>query len=73
MKIGIDARMYRSSVAGIGRYSQNLIKNLLEVDRDDEFVLFMTSKDKQEFDKLVIENSLKIENCKLKIYRGFLN
>lgn len=71
MKIGIDARMYRSSVAGIGRYSQNLIKNLLEIDRDDEFVLFMTPEDKKEFDELKIENSLPsgthIKNCKLKI------
>lgn len=67
MKIGIDARMYRSSVAGIGRYSQNLIKNLLEIDRDDEFVLFMTLEDKKEFEKLKIENSIKIKNCKLKI------
>ena len=56
MKIGIDARMYRSSIAGIGRYSQNLIRNLLEIDQDDEFVLFMTSKDKEEFDKLKIVN-----------------
>jgi len=59
--------MYRSSVAGIGRYSQNLIKNLLEIDHDDEFVLFMTPEDKREFDQLKIENSLKIGNCKLKI------
>lgn len=62
MRIGIDCRMYRSSVAGIGRYSQNLIKNLLEIDQNDEFVLFMTPEDKKEF-----ENSIKIENLKLKI------
>jgi glycosyltransferase involved in cell wall biosynthesis len=67
MKIGIDARMYRSEVAGISRYSQNLIKNLLEIDTSDEFVLFMTSADKSEFDKFKIENSLEIVNCKLKI------
>lgn len=67
MKIGIDARMYRSSVAGIGRYSQNLIKNLLEIDHKDEFILFMTSKDREEFENYFIENLLKIENYKLKI------
>jgi len=48
MKIGIDARMYRSGVAGIGRYSQNLIKNLLEINQKDEFILFMTSDDYRE-------------------------
>ncbi len=61
MRIGIDARMYRSEVAGIGRYSQNLIRNLLELDRENEYVFFMTPKDKEEFDKL------KIENLKFKI------
>jgi len=59
MKIGIDARMYRTSTAGIGRYSQNLIKNLLKIDRKNQYVLFMTPEDKKEFDKL------KIVNCKL--------
>jgi len=49
MKIGIDARMYRSSVAGIGRYSQNLIKNLLEIDKENQYVLFMTDEDYWEF------------------------
>ena len=67
MKIGIDARMYRSSVAGIGRYSQNLIKNLLELDLENEYILFMTSEDKKEFENWAIENSLKIKNLKLKI------
>lgn len=66
MRIGIDARMYRSGVAGIGRYSQNLIKNLLELDKENQYVFFMTSEDKREF-----ENSLplvdQIENYKLKI------
>jgi len=58
MKIGIDARMYRSSVAGIGRYSQNLIKNLLEIDSKNEYVLFMTPADKDE---------LKVKSGKLKV------
>lgn len=49
MRIGIDARLYRSSVAGIGRYSQNLIKNLLEIDHENQYVLLMTSEDAAEF------------------------
>ena len=49
MHIGIDARLYRSSVAGIGRYSQNLIKNILEIDSDNQYVLFMTPEDNKEF------------------------
>lgn len=48
MKIGIDARLFRSSAAGIGRYSENLIKNLLEIDPQNEYVLFMTPADRKE-------------------------
>lgn len=49
MRIGVDARMYRSEIAGIGRYSQNLIKNLLKLDQDNQYVFFMTQKDADEF------------------------
>lgn len=49
MRIGIDARLYRGSTAGIGRYSQNLIKNILELDSCNEFVLLMTAEDAAEF------------------------
>ena len=51
MKIGIDARLYRSSTAGIGRYSQNLIKHLLKIDHQNQYVLFMTKADIKEFDQ----------------------
>lgn len=61
MKIGIDARLYRASAAGIGRYSQNLIKNLLEQDKENEYVLFMTPEDKKDF----ITQKIKSENFKV--------
>jgi glycosyltransferase involved in cell wall biosynthesis len=65
MRIGIDARMYRSSVAGIGRYSQNLIKNLLEIDHENQYVLFMTSEDEKEF-KIQISNlKMTMQNAKI--------
>lgn len=69
MKIGIDARMYRSSVAGIGRYSQNLIKNLLILDKDNEYILFMTDDDFQEFKnpKSKIQNPNENPNVKIQI------
>lgn len=69
MVIGIDARMYRSSVAGIGRYSQNLIKNLLELDHHNQYILFMTAEDYQEFKnpKSKIQMTNKISNVKIQI------
>ena len=41
MKIGIDARMYGVSFTGIGRYTSELIENLAELDKENEFVVFM--------------------------------
>lgn len=61
MRIGIDARMYRSSVAGIGRYSQNLIKNLLAIDSQNQYVLFMTAADAEE----IRNKKLEIRNAKI--------
>lgn len=41
MKIGIDARMYGPKQAGLGRYVQQLITGLLEIDSENEFVFFV--------------------------------
>ncbi|MEI6040019.1 MAG: glycosyltransferase family 1 protein [Candidatus Berkelbacteria bacterium] len=49
MRIGIDARLYRTSVAGIGRYSQNLIENLAKIDHENQYILLMTPEDAKEF------------------------
>lgn len=65
MRIGIDGRLYRAAAAGIGRYSRNLIGNLLEIDHDNEYVLFMSTEDKLEFENL--KNSFEIKNLKFKI------
>ena len=43
MKIGIDARLWSQS--GVGRYTRNLVKNLLNVDKSNNYTLFIGSKD----------------------------
>jgi hypothetical protein len=40
MKIGIDMRMAGTHHGGIGRYVFELVKNLLEIDLENEYVLF---------------------------------
>ena len=40
MKIGIDARLSGSKHAGIGRYTQNLIRELITQNKKDTFVCF---------------------------------
>jgi glycosyltransferase involved in cell wall biosynthesis len=51
MKIAIDARFYRKSTGGIGRYTRNLIKELANIDSNNEYTIFITPSDEQEFDQ----------------------
>ena len=55
MRIGLDARMYRSSTGGIGTISQQLIKHLAKIDSKNQYYIFLTPKDKKEF-KLKAKN-----------------
>ncbi len=43
MKIGIDARMLGKGF-GLARYVEQLVEGLLEIDTDNEYVLFLTSR-----------------------------
>ena len=42
MKIGIDARLYGTKHGGIGRYSEQLIKNLEKIDTDNDYFIFLS-------------------------------
>lgn len=55
MKIGIDARMYGPRVGGggLGRYVQELIDHLQDLDQRNEYVLFLK---KENFHECVITN-----------------
>ena len=48
MRIGIDCRYIldpgRGEQTGIGHYTYYLVKNLLEIDRTNEYVLFFSSR-----------------------------
>jgi len=41
MKIGIDARLYGTNHAGIGRYTEQVIKNLEEIDSQNQYFIFL--------------------------------
>jgi len=49
MKIGIDCRMYGPKHTGIGRYVQNLVESLLNLDRTNEYVLFVNKDFQSQF------------------------
>ena len=64
MRIGIDARMYGASNAGLGRYVQKLIKQLEKINSDNEYVIFLLEEN---FDKYQPQSpnfkKVKIKSC----------
>ena len=50
MRIGIDARMYSAEFTGIGRYVYELVRQLAEIDKKNEYVLFMNRPEYDTFD-----------------------
>lgn len=48
-RIGIDARFYRSSTAGIGRYTRELIQALASQDQQNEYFVYITPDDQPEW------------------------
>jgi glycosyltransferase involved in cell wall biosynthesis len=48
-RIGIDCRMYSSAFTGIGRYVYELAKNLLQIDKSNEYVLFFNDPEYGKF------------------------
>lgn len=49
MRIGIDARMYSTRFTGIGRYVHELVSTLAQIDKKNEYVLFMNEPEYSEF------------------------
>jgi glycosyltransferase involved in cell wall biosynthesis len=49
-RIGIDARMYRKSTGGLGRYTRELLHHLLPLDPANDYVIFLTPSDMAEWD-----------------------
>jgi len=40
-RIGIDARFYGPVGKGLGRYTQEVVDNLLGIDKKNEYVIFL--------------------------------
>jgi glycosyltransferase involved in cell wall biosynthesis len=44
-RIGIDARFFRTTTGGIGRYTQELLRNLFALDHQNNYVVYITPED----------------------------
>lgn len=53
-RIGIDARFYGPLGKGLGRYTQEIVDNIIKIDQANEYVIFLG---KENFDELVTDNS----------------
>src|SRR5690242_8241068 len=48
-RIALDLRLWRASTGGIGRYSRNLLTELIKLDHETHFTAFITPADVAEF------------------------
>ena len=64
MKIGIDARLWNES--GVGRYIRNLVTQLQEIDKKNEYILFHLTHDKKDIESIVTNSNfhLRIANIR---------
>ncbi len=62
MRVGIDARLWNQT--GVGRYTRNLVYNLLKIDKKNSYVLFVREQDyeniKYQISNIKYDNKLKI-------------
>lgn len=48
-RIALDLRFYRAATGGLGRYSRNLLTELLKIDRENRYTAIITPADEAEF------------------------
>ncbi|MDD4271954.1 MAG: glycosyltransferase, partial [Patescibacteria group bacterium] len=48
-RIGIDARFYGPLGKGLGRYTQEIVDNIIKLDRDNEYVIFLRRENFNDF------------------------
>lgn len=48
-RLALDLRFFRAATGGLGRYSRNLLSELLKIDQVNEYTAIITSEDEPEF------------------------
>lgn len=61
MKIGIDGRLWNET--GVGRYIRNLVAELQKIDKENEYVLFVRSQDKERVQSSIINDQWSIKTA----------
>jgi glycosyltransferase involved in cell wall biosynthesis len=60
IRIGIDARFYGPVGKGLGRYTQEVVDNILEIDRENQYVIFLNSENYNELSTTNRDNVEKV-------------
>ncbi len=63
-RIGIDARFYGPTGKGLGRYTQEVVDNILRIDRDSQYIIFLT---KDNFDEFESPSEAKVEKVMIDV------
>lgn len=61
MKIAVNLLPFRKQLAGAGRYAKNIMKHLALIDKENEYVLFVTDENKAHFE--TENNNFRFEVC----------
>jgi len=48
-RVGIDARFYGPIGKGLGRYTQEIVDNIIKIDQNNEYVIFLSKENFNEF------------------------
>jgi glycosyltransferase involved in cell wall biosynthesis len=62
-RIGIDARFYGPLGKGLGRYTQEIVDNIIKIDEENDYVIFLAKENFDEF----ISPSARIKKVKVNI------
>lgn len=63
-RIGIDARFYGPIGKGLGRYVQEVVDNILKMDRDNDYIIFLC---RENFDELLIDEYKNVKKVMLNV------
>jgi glycosyltransferase involved in cell wall biosynthesis len=64
MRVGIDIRLWNQT--GVGRYIRNLVTELLKIDKKNEYVFFVRSKDLEDIQRQISGGNFKIVKADIK-------
>jgi len=74
MRIGIDIRcLTEGRRTGVEEYTLNLLENLFELDKDNDYVLFLNSFSKPKFDPAYFDKNKNVSVKLLRIPNKILN